>query len=616
MERIRFRTLALLGVSAILLFSFGLVMLLTVRSYMASVREQELQYTEAYLNNATREFNTFCERLERVTRFLFYDEALMKTLQTYNQLPISAQMEATATFENALTDVLYLREEDIVTIALLDAQEEPVYQLSSLHGFDVFPPLLRNAEVKQVLLREVTKRSTGAIAYGYFSMEWVAGSYEHRFYFPTHFLFAARKIRTFYPREDVGYIIAAAPVSAFDKLLAGESMTDRTLLLDPNHQITYDSAGGLEGKMLETYAPGLSALLVQGSNFETYIGDVHTLVSHRESSVNGWTLVSLRDYDDVFWGSFNLSRANILIFTMAFLIIIVLISLYVYYITLPLKMLVKQLSKTHLDNLDEELAETGSWEFVQLARSYNKMLRKINAMLESEYKAVIRQREFQIALLRAQIKPHFLYNTLDAIRMVAVISNDREAADMILMLSEFFRSSIVDVPSLPLREEFSQVSSYISLLKIRHEEIRDEIFLDDTISHLLVPNFILQPLVENAINHGLKPNRYKGTIRVWAVPTPQGGCELAVADDGVGLSHAELEHLNTLLSPNAPQDEGSQDRSDHIGLINVWQRLYAFFGNRVRFELSTPPQGGLCVRIIILPEGPPDEDRHGLDNKV
>jgi signal transduction histidine kinase len=191
--------------------------------------------------------------------------------------------------------------------------------------------------------------------------------------------------------------------------------------------------------------------------------------------------------------------------------------------------------------------------------------------------------EAQLQALQRQMQPHFLFNTLNTIS--ALMHRDVEAADaMIARLSDLLRMSLdmVGVQEVSLKDELDFLSKYLEIERTRFRDRLTVVFdvQPDTFD-ALVPNLLLQPLVENAIKHGVGPRPAPGTITIRSRQVG-GMLELSVQDDGVGLSAARLSDFNR-----------------GIGLSNTRSRLEHLYGTLHRFEFRQPPQGGLLVLIEI-----------------
>ena len=239
----------------------------------------------------------------------------------------------------------------------------------------------------------------------------------------------------------------------------------------------------------------------------------------------------------------------------------------------------------------------GGDEIADLYTYLNSMIRDIDALTASVYenelaqeRARSRQREAEFKMLASQINPHFLFNTLESIRMKARACGDTEVADMVKMLAKLMRHSIEVRDSLvPVKDELSLTEYYLKLQHYRFgDAVQFSVTADPDCEQLFILPLLVQPLVENAFVHGLKERRAGGHITVHASADAKE-LTISVADNGVGMTPAALEVLRQSL---AAEDF---DRS-HIGVANVHHRIRMFYGPDWGLTVdSTPGQGTTAV---------------------
>lgn len=201
----------------------------------------------------------------------------------------------------------------------------------------------------------------------------------------------------------------------------------------------------------------------------------------------------------------------------------------------------------------------------------------------------------QLRALQNQINPHFLYNTLDAVRWAAIdrFGGENEISDMIAPLAQLMRVSLECQSYLVLvREEIEHVKLYLRIFDIRYQGRVNVLWqIDPQILDRQIIKLSLQPLVENAIHHGLRPRRYRGTLLIEG-SMEAGNVRISVTDDGVGMDEAHLEELNRHMQTQYLFD----DR--YVGIRNVNQRFKLIYGEAAGIRLSVPQQGGLCVTLL------------------
>ncbi len=201
------------------------------------------------------------------------------------------------------------------------------------------------------------------------------------------------------------------------------------------------------------------------------------------------------------------------------------------------------------------------------------------------------RRRTELALLQAQINPHFLYNTLDTIVWLIESSEINEAVTMVSSLSNYFRFSLSRGQNvITLKEEQQHIRSYLEIQRMRYRDLMEyEIDLPKELEVYILPKLTLQPLVENALYHGIKIRRRKGLIRVSG--RAQGEhVILEVADDGCGMSDERLEEVRASLV---------DDRREGFGLRTVHQRIQILFGAEYGLSIESTPDVGTKISVII-----------------
>lgn len=242
---------------------------------------------------------------------------------------------------------------------------------------------------------------------------------------------------------------------------------------------------------------------------------------------------------------------------------------------------------TH-DNVDE---------ITELGLSFNIMIGKIRELLAAKMQEQENLKKAELRALQAQINPHFLYNTLDTIIWMAESKKTDDVVKIVSALSNFFRISLSKGKDwITIGEEIERTRSYLTIQKMRYRDIMDfAIDVDATVVNRTVLKLVLQPLVENALYHGLKNQRQRGTITVRAKQNGENEVLLQVLDDGIGIPPDVLARLNTSL-----QDDPEQAQIDSgYGLVNVNQRIRLYYGKQYGLSLSSEYRRGTCVGIVI-----------------
>ncbi len=266
--------------------------------------------------------------------------------------------------------------------------------------------------------------------------------------------------------------------------------------------------------------------------------------------------------------------------------------------TKPITDLVEVTGRVSRGDLTARSVNDTADEVGMLSGSMNQMIDKINELLQQITKEQIRIREAELELLQSQINPHFLYNTLDTIIWLAEGGNQKKVVDMVKSLSAFFRTSLSrGRDMITIREELIHAKSYLEIQQFRYQDILEyEIDVPDEFGECMIPKITIQPLVENALYHGIKNKRGGGRIVICG-RAEDDDIIISVSDDGIGMTPERLAEVTEGLVG------GDHSDSAIYGLYNVNERIKLKFGERYGIALySTYNEGTACdIRLPMSP---------------
>ena len=281
-----------------------------------------------------------------------------------------------------------------------------------------------------------------------------------------------------------------------------------------------------------------------------------------------------------------------------FLLALVLALLLAAYLTKPISLLNNRLHRI-ADNdfsYDPEIEKAGG-ELGQIGHTVNEMTMSIENLLQTTEQSYEQRRKIEIQLLQSQVNPHFLYNTLDSIRWMAVIQKSLGIESMTRSMSNLLKNIAKGTQDkITLEEELALLHDYVEIQSVRYMEV---FTFHDTVPKELyryrIIKLTLQPLVENAIFHGIEPTGENGTITVTG--REEGGdLVLCVTDDGAGIPP---DVLPTLLSEERPRSHASLNG---IGVCNVHKRLQMLYGEAYGLTIESEPGVGTCVTVRVPKE--------------
>ena len=213
-------------------------------------------------------------------------------------------------------------------------------------------------------------------------------------------------------------------------------------------------------------------------------------------------------------------------------------------------------------------------------------------------RAELTEQKMSMLYLKSQVNPHFLYNTLDTIRIQAQLNGDKKVADLLMRLVDFFRLSVkVDRPMVSLDDELELLEAYMELMCYRYPELQCEYDIDPELGGVKVPNFILQPIVENSLLHGLKNKGYRGSVTISAQKTAEGRMEICVRDTGSGFAEggkAAIDQMLLTYAKQAPKLTGNS-----IGMLNVQKRIKLLCGREYGLSYTENPTGGVTAHLLL-----------------
>lgn len=265
----------------------------------------------------------------------------------------------------------------------------------------------------------------------------------------------------------------------------------------------------------------------------------------------------------------------------------------------PIKRLLKQMKRIQNGDLTARVSPIGQGEFGELNEGFNQMVVELDSYINKSLLARIGQTEAELNELKMQIHPHFLYNTLEVIRMTALDEGGQKTAVMVEALARQLKYVIGELHDrVPLYREVEMTRNYISLIAMRYGDIVMNTKIPSCLAHCLVLKLCLQPVVENAVQHGLRPNG-GGCIEL-SVEREADDLLIMVMDDGVGMDRTQVAQLNQKLQGEKLVPDISAEGIRGIGLKNVHDRLRFACGEQYGLMVQSMEAVGTVV-VIRLP---------------
>lgn len=355
-------------------------------------------------------------------------------------------------------------------------------------------------------------------------------------------------------------------------------------------------------KNLGIYKDRIEENLKEGNKYEENIeiweNDVQIVTSLVQEAVFQYIYYEISDLQQMRAEYQRFFMIMIRFLIIAFIFVLILIILLSYFIPLSITRPIKRLSEVTDQVAKGDLTVRSDVrsgvEVSMLSDSLNSMIDKINELLEQVTKEQVRLRKAEFELLQSQVNPHFLYNTLDAIIWLAESGEQKKVVSMVGSLSEFFRTSLNQGKDIiSIREELQHVRSYLEIQQVRYQDILEyEILVPKELYSCLIPKITLQPLVENALYHGIKNKRGHGKILI------KGKVEkeyflIQIEDNGIGIDEERLLQVRDGISHKVPTEKNI------YGLYNVNERIRLNFGEKYGISIESVYGEGTLVNVIL-----------------
>ena len=284
----------------------------------------------------------------------------------------------------------------------------------------------------------------------------------------------------------------------------------------------------------------------------------------------------------------------ILIAAVIFLIISYLMSVYIEY---PFKDLMEMMKDSE-GKLSINNKKYFNYEANKFNEFYNDLVKKNQKLIHDIYEKDIQMLQTQLEMLQTQINPHFLYNTLESVYLSLEVKGEKESANIVYMLSKLFKYALKERNTISLNKEVEMVKMYLEIEKYRFgKRLAWEITLDQVAKDITIPKLLLQPLVENAVKHGIELSKEGGMIDI-SITTYEEILVIVVNDDGVGISPEKIIEIGESL--NKKENIQKKIRSS-IGLKNVYERLIYYYGENAKLDIESA-DGEYTEVTVIIPD--------------
>lgn len=581
LNRISLRT----QLTLLIAISFSIIIILIVtynyKSNIKTISGQHTETTKAFLNLEMKNIETYLSEINRFSLLLRYNENFMQMIKKEHTLTYAEE-----SVMQSLLQYQFNSRNDLISYRLflvnqqynleINSAERKVRsfsfpELSSLPDYDIF-----------------TKGK-------YYSSYLPADT-------PPALMIYYRTIINIEDQQPLAIVELTLDNSYFRDLIENYAREKELFLMsDSQNRIFYQNNREL---ITEEFQTELFTGLPEKEEFSftKTIQNISYQIVGVKSPLNGSILISCMPTEEI---DRQLTATRNISLLLAFLSIFSAIfatCIFIRLVTRPLATLSGHFKSLGSGNFTTTAEISGSMEIHNLSNSFNSMVHQIDDLITKNYISQINEKTARLIALEAQLNPHFLYNTLQAISTEAVINHQTKIYHMITSLASILRYSIKEGDFVLLEQEMNYVSDYLSLQKARFEErLEYEFHIAKETKKLYIPKISIQTLAENSITHGMEGEITSISLRIDAF-LKENLLYIIVADNGNGITKEKLEELEHQFG----ELQISKDRTIGIGLLNLYSRLKLLYTDTAELHIESTPKLGtsITLKIPIYKEAP------------
>ena len=581
----------LIGVA---IFSMVFIQSIFYLNFSSLTQQNASIYAENIMKQVEDKLNSTFLDIEGVAQRISYNNSIQELLiadEPIDRIELSKIV-------TSIMDLMKGSDLNIENIRLIDRQGREIHSSSTM-SFIVLKDLVNTSE----LLKESSKTPV-------FSPIVYDTAKKKHYYSYISPIFSASSSETLL--DLIGYCIIICRTEQIQEIVKDVSLVNNSVFL------IQDMRGNIaainNSTLLETGGhAGEQPDQGKSYNFKSQFNNKDHIIQERAVAVNGWKLISILPKSEL-----KKNFKDVLTFGVSIILVMVIVLLIVGFfiissLTVPIARIVGFTGEMKNGGRKKRLEISAGNEIGMLADNINLMLDEIEfanqEVLKSQsvvYEAKLSKKQAELSALQSQINPHFLYNTLDCIRSIALAGGIPEIVGISTAMARIFRYSIKGKDIVAVKEELECIKDYISIMRIRYlDRFSYTIDVDDHILQMKIPKMILQPIVENAIYHGLEQKRGKGELFVSGKLIGEKTVGFEVIDNGVGMEEDELNKLTDELSnvSDAGDFITGMDQKRSIGLLNIYNRVKLTFGNSCGLKIYSNKSEGTRVIIYFPSEG-------------
>jgi two-component system sensor histidine kinase YesM len=572
--------------SSVFVISIVAVIYIFYVNWSNTLTKEVIDYSSLYLKQLNETIDKYFDDLERFTLMAQADSNLQKILRENLTNSSDIEMKSKSDYVENFMFNIYTLKPDITNIVLLS--ENGMLITEGIRKYSLFN---QNPWEYKWYIGAASSRGKSMI-FKNIANEDPLGQISDE---PT--ISVARVITDNTNNDVLGCIRIDVAYNKVQKIIESVGMTAsmEILVIAEDYSVIFDPENVIGQASIPRFAEAFEKILSMDSgSLRSSLGDGIRTIVFDNSEYTGWSTIGIISEEKLLQETREIRNLSFIILAVTVLIIIVFCVLIALGITKPLKKLSKSMNLVSGGYFDIKVDFEYNDEIGDIGRSFDMMTRRIKELVEREYVQEIKRQEVELKALMAQINPHFLYNTLEALRMKAVVNKDTDVAGMIKKLSQFLRMNIIGAKDIvEISEELNHVGYYIDIMNMRYNNRFELIIdIDDDIINALILKLTLQPLIENSIFHGFETK--EGSCVIIIRGKKLGNDVLIeVIDNGTGMEEKTLYEIRDALDNATVTDKVG------IGIVNVHKRLMYFFGKSYGIDIFSTLQKGTRIEIRI-----------------
>lgn len=554
-----------------------------------NLEEASLEFASIFSSQIVTNIDDFIEKYDRMTKSVLVDNDIIYNRADGSSTYISEQISQQLSLRRIMMRLMTL-EPEIKSITLLTDYDQ-LFQFSN-DGANIDVEELKKQDWLQQIRQSEDKM--------------VVTSVHDRSYFDRNsdgiVLTVGRQILN-YGGANVGVLLIDLEPSSLIELsdgflLARNQYNIKISITDSHNGILYDSDVA-SGRATWEEVKNMDNPLLNDK------GENEFLILTNETKRAGLKVNAVIPRSDLLFKMNKIGYVTAAAVIICILFVVVVSSLLSRTITKPILKLQKRMKQVEEGKYKSIEKEESKDEIGSLVLSYNHMAAKIKSLIEEVYVAEIKQKNAKYLALQTQINPHMLYNTLESIRMKALVSGEDEIADMIKILAKMFRMALNNqtAPN-QIRDELDYAENYLKLQNMRFNgSFFMEVNLEERIKEAFVISLVLQPIIENSIEHGFKGQGSLLQIKVSGTITEENDIMLMINDDGKGIQKERINEINNRIliaeSDKMSLEQRAEEGKTSIGLKNIAERIKLQYGDRYYLKVAKSDSQGTVIEICI-----------------